>query len=64
MENIKGAFAAKLPDLLKGKKILLVDVVLTTGSTCNEIAKVLKTSKVDCVNVFTLARAVKGRFVS
>jgi len=64
LENIKGVFAAKLPDLLKGKKILLVDDVLTTGSTCNEIAKVLKTSKVDCVNVFTLARAVKGRFVS
>ncbi|MGV7221542.1 MAG: ComF family protein [Nitrospinales bacterium] len=61
LENIKGAFEVSQPDFLKGKKILLVDDVLTTGSTCNEVTKVLKISKIDCVNVFTLARAVKGR---
>jgi competence protein ComFC len=61
LENIKGAFSASQPNGLLGKKILLVDDVLTTGSTCNEVTKVLKIRKVDCVNVFTLARAVKGR---
>ena len=61
LENIKGAFEVSQPDYVKGKKILLVDDVLTTGSTCNEVTKVLKINKVDCVNVFTLARAVKGR---
>ncbi len=62
LENIKGSFLAKHPDQVKGRKILLVDDVLTTGSTCNEAAKILKQSKADCVHVFTLARAVKGRF--
>jgi len=61
LENIKGAFEVSKPECVRGKKILLVDDVLTTGSTCNEVTKVLKISKVDCVNVFTLARAVKGR---
>ena len=61
LENIKGAFAVRQPDSIRDKKILLVDDVLTTGSTCNEVTKVLKISKVGCVNVFTLARAVKGR---
>jgi ComF family protein len=61
LENIKGAFEVSQPDYVRAKKILLVDDVLTTGSTCNEVTKVLKISKVDCVKVFTLARAVKGR---
>lgn len=62
LDNIKGAFAAQRPGQLAGRKILLVDDVLTTGSTCNEAAKVIKQSKADRVHVFTLARAVKGRF--
>ena len=62
LENIKGSFAAQRPGQLSGRKILLVDDVLTTGSTCDEAAKILKRSRADCVHVFTLARSVKGRF--
>ncbi len=37
--------------------ILLIDDVFTTGSTVNEVARVLKKGRVGSVQVFTLARA-------
>jgi len=40
-ENVKGCFFWK-GDWLDGKNIILVDDVITTGSTLNECAKVLK----------------------
>jgi len=41
-ENIKGAFFCQKPDLIKGKKIFLIDDVYTTGSTIEEAARILK----------------------
>jgi len=43
-ENIKGAFFCQSSEKIKGKKILLVDDIYTTGSTMEECAKVLKTA--------------------
>jgi predicted amidophosphoribosyltransferase len=43
---------------LSGKNILLVDDIFTTGSTCNEVAKVLHRAGVRSVTVCTFARAV------
>jgi len=41
-ENIKDAFFVKNHELVKNKKILLVDDVYTSGSTMEEAAKILK----------------------
>lgn len=56
MENIKEAFVVRQKSTLKGKHILLVDDVFTTGSTLDECARVLKESGVKSVKAFTLAR--------
>ncbi|MCX6785781.1 MAG: phosphoribosyltransferase family protein [Candidatus Komeilibacteria bacterium] len=40
--NIQGAFQINQPELIKDKIIILIDDVVTTGSTLQEIAKVLK----------------------
>jgi ComF family protein len=54
-KNVKGAFGlAGRPDL-KGKTVILVDDVATTGSTLNECAKVLK--KAGCKKIFCLVLA-------
>ncbi|MEN6355531.1 MAG: ComF family protein [Armatimonadota bacterium] len=57
MLNIKGAFAVQRPDLITGKRVLLVDDVFTTGSTLNEAAKMLKEAGAQSVFVYTLARS-------
>jgi len=51
----RGQIATQSPDL-SGKNILLVDDILTTGATCNEITKVLLSSNVRSVTLATLAR--------
>jgi len=56
-QNVRGAFEVVSLDTVFEKKILLVDDVFTTGSTVNEVARVLKKAKVERVQVFTLARA-------
>jgi ComF family protein len=40
--NVKGAFRARRPERLRGKRVLLVDDVMTTSSTVNEAAKALR----------------------
>lgn len=41
-KNIKGAFQVTRPDMVAGKRILLVDDIFTSGVTMDECAKVLK----------------------
>jgi ComF family protein len=58
-ENVKGAFQVKAPsEFIRGKTILLVDDVLTTGLTASECARVLKRAGAERVHVLTVARAV------
>ena len=54
---MRGAFEVVNPEMVFDKNILLVDDVFTTGSTVNEVTRVLKKAKADRVHVFTLARA-------
>ena len=43
-KNVKGIFLVENSDLIKNKKIFLIDDVFTTGSTMEEAAKTLKKS--------------------
>lgn len=55
--NVRGAFQMKDPGVVKGKTVLLVDDVATTGNTLNECARVLRRSGCKEVLCLTLARA-------
>lgn len=58
-ENVKGAFRVRAPsNCIKGKTVLLVDDVLTTGLTASECAWALKRAGVERVYVLTVARSV------
>lgn len=56
-QNIRGAFAVVAP--IECQHVALIDDVVTTGSTVNELARVLKKSGVQTVSVWSIARAVK-----
>jgi ComF family protein len=53
--NVRGAFTADRRADLKGKAVLLVDDVLTTGSTCSEAARALRQAGAARVAVAVLA---------
>ena len=42
LANIVGSFEVRNPETIRGKKIILIDDVLTTGATMREAKKVLK----------------------
>jgi ComF family protein len=60
MQNVRGAFHCARPEKTKGKRILLVDDVMTTGSTVASAAAVLLEAGALRVSVLVLARAVAG----
>jgi len=55
LANVRGAFRAAKPDLIRGKKMLLVDDVFTTGATAGECASALLAAGAAEVNVVTVA---------
>lgn len=55
-KNIKGAFKVKHPERIAGKRIVLIDDVMTTGSTLRECAKVLLAAGAVSVDALTIAR--------
>ena len=59
--NVRGAFAVPKPARAKveGKRVLLVDDVLTTGATANACARALKRAGATSVFVLALARVVR-----
>lgn len=61
IENVKGNFIVKDKNLVKGKTVLLIDDVVTTGATVNECAAALKKGKANEVFVLSLARTVSDK---
>jgi ComF family protein len=57
--NMRGAFAVTRPDRVKGRTILVIDDVMTTGTTAGECARVLRRAGAREVFVATVARATK-----
>ena len=59
-KNLKRAFLVnrKYRAMLKGKKILLIDDVMTTGATLENCAKALRKCKVEKVTVLTIAKTI------
>jgi competence protein ComFC len=55
-DNVRRAFDVRRPQELEDRSILLIDDVLTTGSTVNECAKALRRAKAKAIVVLTLAR--------
>ena len=57
--NLRNVFAIQNSGQVFGKRILIVDDVLTTGATCHELARKLKASQAKEVFVAVLARSAK-----
>ena len=55
--NVLGAYAAVEPELVLDKRVLLVDDIITTGSTFSECARVLRSAGAKEVLCAALARA-------
>ena len=54
--NMSGAFRIRRPRVVRGKRILLIDDVFTTGATAAACARVLKRAGAAHVAVLTVAR--------
>jgi ComF family protein len=61
--NVENAFKA-LPELVEGKRVLLFDDVMTTGSTLEACSKALKESGVEAVHCLTIGRFIHRNSVS
>jgi ComF family protein len=57
--NLRGAFAVRHPERLRDQTILLVDDVMTTGTTAAECARLLLRAGAREVMVATVARAIR-----
>lgn len=57
-ENVKGTFDVRRADWIRGRTVLVVDDILTTGATLSEAAKTLKAAGAVRVWAVTLARSI------
>ncbi len=60
IENMRGAFRVGDAARVKGRQVIVVDDVMTTGTTLSECARVLKRAGAEKVWAATVARAFHG----
>jgi competence protein ComFC len=59
-KNVRGAFVVKKKAPVSGRKLILIDDVMTSGATVYECARVLKEAGAAEVYIATIARRVKN----
>ena len=60
IENMHDAFRVTDPGRIRGRNVIVVDDVMTTGTTLSECARVLKRAGAERVWAATVARAFQG----
>ncbi|MGB9616657.1 MAG: ComF family protein [Desulfomonilaceae bacterium] len=60
LTNVKGSFGITNPEELRGRRVLLLDDVSTTGSTIAEASRALKKAGASAVSVLVLALRIPG----
>jgi len=63
LKNIQNAFVLNNPDLIKNKKIILVDDVTTTGSTALEAAELLRKTGAKEIILAVIAQAAPDSMI-
>jgi len=58
IRNVRRAFIVLHPERISGRRVLLIDDVMTTGATVNECARTLIAGGAASVDIFTLARVL------
>ncbi|MBI2481448.1 MAG: ComF family protein [Planctomycetia bacterium] len=58
LANVRGAYRISTGYAITGANVLLIDDVMTTGATANEIAKILRRAGVASVEVGVVARGI------
>jgi len=58
-KNVRGAFACRQD--LTGKHVAIVDDVMTSGATLNELSKVLRRQGAVTISIWVVARAIPRR---
>ena len=59
LESLTNSFSLKNPDNIHGKNILLIDDVITTGSTLEHIAEILLENNANSVSILAIAYTEK-----
>jgi len=61
--NVLDSFHVVNPEKIRGKSVILMDDIFTTGATINECARVLMQAGADEVSSLTIARAAECRSI-
>ena len=59
--NLSGAFVVRFPSLIQGKRVLLIDDVMTSGATMAECARTIRQAGASSVDIVTISRAINVR---